>query len=220
MKDPQRDLPRALLIGTSSVLLLYFGLNAVYFYGASAAQLAGQVEVGLVASRFLFGEWGVAMVTLVLCVSIIASASAMTMAGPRVYYALGRDFAPLAALARTRGDGAPAVSLLVQGVVTSVILLSGTVDQIQQYAGFTLSLFASLAVSCVIVLRIRQPDLPRPFRVWGYPWTPLAFLAVSIWMMFWAAIGRPLESFLAFATVLAGGVFFSIISARGQGGAS
>ncbi len=214
MEDPQRDLPRALLIGTSIVLVLYLGLNAVYFYGASVDELAGQVEVGLVASRTLFGDWGVDLVTVVLCASILASASAMTMAGPRVYYALGKDFRPFAAFARTRPTGAPAFALVAQGVVTTFFILSGRVDQIQQYAGFTLSLFASLAVSCVIVLRLRRPDAPRPFRAWGYPLSPVLFIAVSAWMMFWAFQGRPLESTLAFLTVLLGGVIFAVSRSR------
>lgn len=214
MKNPQRDLPRSLLFGTALVLLLYLGLNAVYFYGAGVQELAGEVEVGLVSARSLFGDGGVALVTLVLCVSILASASAMTMAGPRVYYALGTDFTAFRPLARTRADGAPVIALLVQGAVTSLILLSGRVDQIQQYAGFTLSLFSSLAVSCVLVLRFRRPDLPRPFRAWGYPWSPLLFLGVSIWTMFWAFQGRPVESILALATVLAGGLIFAATAAR------
>jgi APA family basic amino acid/polyamine antiporter len=216
MKNPQRDLPRALLLGTATVLLLYLGLNAVYFYGASVDELAGQVEVGLVASRSLFGPTGVSLVTIVLCASILASASAMTLVGPRVYYALGKDFTPFSFFARTRSTGAPAVALIVQGMVTSVIIISGRVDQIQQYAGFTLTLFASLAVSCVIVLRIRRPELERPFRAWGYPISPILFLGVSGWMMFWAFRGRPLESTLSFATVLVGGLIFAIFVRRGN----
>ena len=216
MKNPQRDLPRSLLGGTLIVLVLYLGLNAVYFYGADVTQLAGQVEVGLVASRNLFGNWGIALVTIVLCVSIFASAAAMTMAGPRVYFALGQDFAPFRALGRTSGEGAPVVALVVQGVVTSIILLSGRVDQIQQYAGFTLSLFASLAVSCVIVLRVRSPDLPRPFRAWGYPWSPLFFIGVSAWMMFWAFQGRPVESLFALGTVAVGGLIFAVTVPDGR----
>jgi APA family basic amino acid/polyamine antiporter len=214
MEDPQRNLPRALLLGTSLVLVLYLGLNAVYFYGASVDELAGHVEVGLVASRTLFGDWGVSLVTLVLCTSILASASAMTLAGPRVYYALGRDFAPFEFLARMRSTGAPAVALLTQGVVTSLMILSGRVDQIQQYAGFTVTLFASLAVSCVIVLRIRRPEAERPFRAWGYPFSPLLFLSVSVWMMYWAFQGRPVESTLSLLTVLAGGVIFALTLSR------
>ena len=210
MKDPQKDLPKALMLGTVTVLILYLGLNVVYFYGANVDELAGQVEVGLVASRTLFGEWGVGLVTLVLCVSILASASAMTLAGPRVYYALGKDFTPFKVLSRTRSSGAPVIALVTQGVVTSIIILSGRVDQIQQYAGFTLSLFASLAVSCVIVLRVRLPNAERPFKAWAYPLSPVLFLAVSVWMMYWALQGRPVESTLSLLTVILGGIIFAV----------
>ncbi len=77
-----------------------------------------------------------------------------------------------------------------------------------------LTLFASLAVSCVIALRIRRPEMPRPFRCWGYPWTPLFFLAVSGWMMVWAIRGRPVESLLALLTVAAGGLLFYLTRPR------
>jgi len=132
----------------------------------------------------------------------------MTLAGPRVYWAAGRDHPSLRFLTATRADGTPVRSLVLQGVVTTVVILVGRVDQIMQYAGFTLSLFASLAVSCVIVLRIRRPDLPRPFRTWGYPLPPLLFLAVSLWMMFFAFQGRPVESSLGLLTVAVGGLAY------------
>jgi hypothetical protein len=155
-------------------VILYVGLNAVYFYGASLEELEGQVEVGLIASRNLFGDTGATLVTVVLCVSILASASAMTIAGARVYYAFGRDTTVLGFLGRAgTGSGAPTAALVLQGGVTSIIILSGRIDQIQQYAGFTITLFGSLAVLCVIVLRFRRPDMERPFKTWGYPVTPL-----------------------------------------------
>jgi APA family basic amino acid/polyamine antiporter len=216
-ENPQRDLPRSLLLGTALVVLLYLGINLVYFYGADVEQLAGVAEVGLVASRNLFGATGVSVVTLVLCVSLVASATAMTIAGPRVYYALGEDYSVFRFLSRTDASrGSPVAALLLQGTVTTAIIVSGSIDQIMQYAGFTLTLFASLAVSCVIVLRFRRPDMPRPFHAWGYPATPLVFLAVSVWMMFWAMRARPLESALAFLTVLAGGILFWWVTHRGS----
>ena len=226
MRDPQRDLPRSLLYGTLLVVVLYLGLNVVYFYGAGVEALAGQVEVGQIAARALFGSVGTGLVTVILCVSILASASAMTIAGPRVYYAFGRDFAlgqggegrggALGGLAWANPTtGAPSRALLLQGVVTSAVIVSGRVDQIQQYAGFTLTLFASLAVSCVIVLRWRRPDLERPFRTWGYPFTPLLFLAASAWMMIWAFQGRPVESSLSLLTVAIGGVAFLVLARLG-----
>jgi APA family basic amino acid/polyamine antiporter len=215
LRDPERDLPRSLLLGTGIVVLLYLGMNAVYFYGASMGELAGRVEVGQIAAHNLFGEVGAVLVTVVLCASLLGSATAMTVAGPRVYYALGRDYRAFRFLARTgSGRGVPVTALLLQGVVTSAIILSGRIDQIMQYAGFTLTLFASLAVSCVITLRIRRPDMPRPFRCWGYPWTPLFFLAVSGWMMAWAVRGRPMESLLSLITVGVGGLIFLLLGPR------
>ncbi|MBW2313568.1 MAG: amino acid permease [Deltaproteobacteria bacterium] len=215
LRDPQRNLPRALLFGTGTVTVLYLGLNLLYFYGAPVDELAGKVEVGLVASRGLFGSAGVSAVTVVLTVSLLASASAMTLAGPRVYWAVGNDYPPLRFLTATRPDGTPLRSLVLQGLVTTVVILVGRVDQIMQYAGFTLSLFASLAVACVIVLRIRRPDLERPFRVRLYPLPPLLFLGVSIWMMFWAFQGRPVESSLGLLTVVVGGIAYLVTRGRG-----
>lgn len=215
--DPQKTLPKALLVGTGIVTVLYMLLNAVYFYGADVDALAGKVEVGLVASRQLFGEWGAGLVTAVLAISLIASASAMTMAGPRVYYSLGQDVATFSGLTTTNKGGAPANALLLQGVVTTLIIVSGSVDQILSYAGFTLALMSALAVSCVIVLRIRRPDMPRPFRVWAYPLPPLFFIVISVWTMYWAFQGRPLESTLALLTVAAGGGLFLLAAAvRGR----
>jgi len=210
MLDPQRDLPRALLVGTAIVTLLYLGLNATYFYGADVDALAGKVEVGLVAARHLFGDWGAGLVTAVLSVSLLASASAMTIAGPRVYFALGRDVPLFGKLADTNRAGVPHTSLLVQATVASVIVVSGRIDEIMSYAGFTLALMAALAVSCVIVLRIKRPDMPRPFRLWAYPFPPIFFLSVTIWTMFWAFRGRPVESSLALLTVAVGGVVFAL----------
>ncbi|MEJ2160166.1 MAG: amino acid permease [Chromatiales bacterium] len=207
--EPQKTLPKALLAGTTIVTVLYLLLNMVYFYGADVEQLAGKVEVGLVASRQLFGDWGAGLVTSVLVVSLLASASAMTIAGPRVYYALGQDVMKFRALTRTNRGGAPINALLLQGLVTSLIIMSGSVDQILSYAGFTLALMSALAVSCVLVLRVKKPDMPRPFRVWAYPFPPLFFMIVSLWTMYWAFQGRPVESTLALLTVaMGGGIFY------------
>ena len=197
-----------LLAGTTIVTVLYLLLNSVYFYGANVDELAGKVEVGLVASRHLFGNFGAGLVTVVLVISLFASASAMTVAGPRVYYALGKDIGKFRALTRINRGGAPVNALLLQGLVTSLIIMSGSVDQILSYAGFTLALMSALAVSCVIVLRFTQPNMPRPFRVWAYPLPPVFFIIVSLWTMFWAFQGRPLESTLALLTVAAGGGIF------------
>lgn len=209
MDNPRRDLPRSLLLGTATVMGLYLLLNVVYFYGANVDALAGKLDVAAVSAEALFGSTGLTLVVVVLTMSILASASAMTVVGPRVYYAFGKDFSPLAILAKTNPEtGAPTAALMLQGFVITAIIIFGTVDQIMQYAGFTLTLFASLAVSCVLVLRLRRPDIRRSFKVWGYPFTPVLFLAVSAWTMVWAIHGRPVESLLGLLTAVVGGILF------------
>jgi len=216
IKNPKKLLPTSLLAGTGIVMLLYIGLNVTYFYGANVDELANQVEVGLVAARHLFGPRGVTAVSVSLLVCLLSAASAMTVAGPRVYYALGCDFPAFRWLSRTSAKHhGPMNALVLQGVVTSVIILSGRVDQIQQYVGFTITLFSCLAVSSVIVLRIRKPNLERPFRTWGYPVTPLLFLTVSIWTLIWNFRGRPAESTLALLTVALAGLIFYLTRKRG-----
>ena len=214
--EPQRNLPRALLTGTAVVTVLYLALNAVYLYGADVDELAGKIEVGLVASRHLFGTAGAGFVTFVLGISLLASATAMMIAGPRVFFALGRDVPVFAKLAAVNENGLPRNALLLQGVVVSFIVVSGRVDQILQYAGFTLAIMSALAVSCVIALRVRRPDMNRPFRATGYPLPAILYLSISVVTMYWAFQGRPVESSLAFLTVIAGGLLF-LVSRRSTG---
>ncbi len=216
MDNPQKNLPRALFTGTLIVTILYLALNALYFYGADVNRMAGIPEVGLVAAQQLFGETGVTLTVIVLTISLFASASAMTIAGPRVYYALGKDHHLLGFLAHTRpGSSIPVKALILQGLVTSLLILSGRIDQIIQYAGFTLALFSSLAVSCVIVLRIKSPELPRPFKTVGYPFTPLLFLVVSGWIMLWNLFGSYwLESLLSLLTVLLAALLFMLLNRK------
>lgn len=221
MKNPARDLPLALLFGTMTVTALYLALNVAYLYGAGVDELAGKTEVGLVASRHLFGDRGASFVTAIICLAILGSASANTISGPRIYYAFGRDYPLFRFIGRANPrTGAPARALILQGIVTTAFILFANVDQIMQYAGFLLSLLAALAVSCVIVLRIRRPEMPRPFRCWGYPVTPLLYLIATGWMMIFNFKLRPVESSLALLSVAAAAAFFYFTQNRRFAGSS
>jgi APA family basic amino acid/polyamine antiporter len=212
MKDPQRALPYSLLLGTGLVTVLYVGLNVVFFYASGAEGLAGELEVGTIAGEALFGSGGNTAVISLVVLCILGSASSMTITGGRIYYAFGQDFPPLKVFSKVSPKtGAPWPALVLQGVATSLFILSGRVDQILQYCGFSLTVYTSIAVAAVIVLRIKHPDMERPFKTWGYPFTPLFYLAVSLWTIVWAVRGRPVESLAAFATVLAAGLIFYVI---------
>ena len=128
----------------------------------------------------------------------------MIWAGPRVYQAMAQDGVAPAALARTSVANAPVRSIALQSLWVSILVMSGTFEQLVVYSGVALALFSALAVSAVIVLRRREPELPRPYRVAPYPWVPLLFIAASLWIAVYAAVERPLEAGLSLLTVAAG----------------
>ncbi len=205
MVNPGRTIPRSMIWGTLFVGLVYMALNAVYFYALPVAALAKPpvLPVAEKVSVALFGPVAARLVALMLCFSIAGAASAMVWAGPRVYYAMARGGVFPALFSETR-DGTPRRSILLQSVWVTLLVLSGTFEQLVVYSGVVLSTFSALAVGAVLVLRWQDPGLERPYRVPLYPWVPLFYIGVSAMIVVYAVIERPTESLLALATVLAG----------------
>ncbi len=203
--QPHRTLPFSLLAGTAIVTVLYIGLNVLFLYGLGISGMSGVLQVGEKASLAMFGPVATHLVAAMMALSILASASAMIVAGPRVYFAMASDgLLPKRLAGIHPRHGSPAASIVLQGLWTSVLILTGTFEALIVYSGFVLVLFSALAVAALIVLRLRRPDLPRPFRVPLYPWTPLVFIVFSVWILLYTLVGRPLESSLGIATVLLG----------------
>lgn len=222
IKDPGRNLPRALLIGTGIVMALYLGLNAIFLYAAPPAELAGVPEVGDLAARKLFGEGAGALLSSLIAIALVSSVSAMVMAGPRVYMAMAEDGMFFQTLARKGGGGAPVGSVVLQGALAVFLLLIAKFDQLINYIGFTLSLFAMLTVLGALVLRIRRPDAPRPYRTFLWPVTPIVFVGISGWMAVYLAHMRPFESLVSGGITLASGMviyfLWQMLRGREKGG--
>jgi APA family basic amino acid/polyamine antiporter len=125
---------------------------------------------------------------------LVSTVSAMTLAGPRVIEAMAEDLPPLRPLAERTGTGAPARAVLLQGTLALAFVLTNSFDGVLTYAGFTLTLFALLAVGGVMVLRRRDPARDRSYRTWGYPWTPLFFVAFSLWTVVVVIRDRPMQA--------------------------
>ncbi len=204
IRDPARNVPRALLYGTLIVTVLYLGLNAVFLRSTSIDELTGKVEVGLLAGTHIFGPTGGRIVGGFICLGLVASVSAMTWVGPRVSATMGEDYAALRWLGEKSRVGVPVNALLSQFVIVAALIVSSTFDKVLVYVQFALTLFSALAVLGLMVLRWRQPELPRPFRVPFYPLTPLLFLAVSGWMLWHVVRDKPAESFYGLLTIAAG----------------
>ncbi|MBC6992254.1 APC family permease [Hymenobacter sp. BT491] len=206
--QPQRNLPRILLSGTAVVLCLYIGLNFAFLYSTPISKLAGQLEVGYVVANQIFGHSVGRLMGAVIAVLLISTVSSMIFAGPRIVQVMGEDLTALRFLAPRSSRGIPLRAMLLQTALTLIFILTSTFEQVLLYAGFVLSLFTFLTVLGLFVLRIRHPNLPRPYRTWGYPVTPLLFLALSGWTLIFILRDKPTESLYGLATVMVGLVIY------------
>ena len=205
IENPQRTLPQVLLLGTALVAALYVGLNYTFLRATPLPELRGELEVGLLAARHLFVPSVATFMGLVIAALLTSTISAMTFAGPRIVQTIGEDLPALHWLAhREPGSGVPLRALMVQTLLALAFVLSGSFRAVLVYAGFILNLFTFLTVAGVLLLRQRRPDLPRPYRTWGYPITPLLFLALSGWTLWFLLLNQPLESLAGLGTLLLG----------------
>lgn len=210
IREPQRSLPRALFAGTLIVLVLYVALNAVFLYTTPIEKLSGQLDVALIAGNQVFGQSGGRIVAGLICIGLISSISAMMWIGPRVTMAMGEDFSMLQIFSRKTKNNVPAAAILLQACIASVMLCTQTFEAILEFIQFSLLLSSFLAVAGVIKLRYTHPLLPRPYRAWGYPLTPLIFLSVTLFMLYYLITTRPLESLAGFLMMLAGLLIYGI----------
>jgi len=207
IRDPGRNVPRALALGTAAVVLVYLGLNVLYLYAVPIGEIGtAKSEIAMLAADRLLGPAASQMLGGLAVIVLLGSLSAMTTAGPRVYFAMARDgaFFPAAARIHPRFH-TPWVAIVAQALWSSLLVLTNTKDQLAEYTGFAVLLFSAFAVSTVFVLRRRHPDEPRPFKAWGYPLAPAIFVIASLAITVAAVIGRPGPSLWG-AVVIAAGV--------------
>lgn len=206
VRDPGRNVPRALGLGTVVVVALYLGLNMLYVYAIPIARL-GALQgtlIDAVGARVLGASSG-RLIAAFTVVSIAASLSAMVLAGPRVYFAMARDglFPDAAGRVHERFH-TPSVAMVAQGIWSGVLVLSGGLSALVAYTGFAIVLFSGLSVASLFILRYRHPDAPRPFRAWGYPWAPAVFVAASAVIVVYEVIRNPRPSATGLAVIAAG----------------
>ena len=206
MRNPSRNIPLSVGLGTLFVMGMYLAMNAVFLRSTPIPEMVGKPEVALIAGKHLFGEAGGTVMALFICVGLVSTVSSMMWIGPRVTMAMGEDLKALSLLARKNSRGIPVVAILAQAAIATFLLLTASFNTVVNYVQFALALSSALTVAGVFVLRWRQPNLPRPYKAWGYPVTPLIFLAVSGWML-WYMLKTPSTrnpSLLGLATIALG----------------
>jgi basic amino acid/polyamine antiporter, APA family len=218
MRQPERNVPRAMLAGTLIVLVLYVALNAVFLHSAPIDRLAGQLDVARVAGSYIFGETGGRIVSAMICIGLISSISAMMWIGPRVMMTMGEDIPVLRPFARRSTGGAPAYAILFQLTAASLMLFTRSFEAVLDFIQFALLFCSFFTVLGVIKLRITHPELPRPYRAWGYPVTPVVFLLVTGFMMYYLLTERPLQSVLSILIMLSGLLIYAVFRKRADRG--
>ena len=211
LENPQKTLPWILIAGTLVVMVLYIALNFVFLRVAPMEAMTGQVEVGYIAADAAFGEFGGRFAGLVLSLLLISTVSAMTVAGPRVLQVIGEDIKQLRLLARTNEDGMPVPAIFVQSSLAILFILTSSFESVLVFSGFILALNSLITVLGVFVLRWRQPDLPRPYRTFAYPITPLIYLSLTAWTLMFVLLNKPLESLLGLGVIAAGLVVYLLL---------
>ena len=204
IEAPQRNLPRALVLGTGVVALTYLLLNFTFLCAAPISAMQGQVEIGYIVAERAFGAAGGAFMGALLAGLLISTVSAMILAGPRVMQTIGQDFSAFRLLARTNRQGLPVAAIGAQSLLALIFIWTASFESILVFAGFSLGLCAFLAVAGVFVLRRRQPDLPRPYRVTAYPLPPLIYLGITGWTLFYILKERPHEAWMSLLLIAAG----------------
>lgn len=181
VQDPTRNLPRSLLLGAGLVMLLYFLTNVAYLNVLSfeAVQTATLDRVGTAAAEAIFGNVGSTLMAIAILVSTFGCNNGLILSGARVYWAMARDGLFFRPAAKLNKAGVPAWALVAQAAWTSVLVLSGTYGQLLDYVIFAALLFYVLTTIGLFILRVKRPDVPRPYKAIGYPYLPALYVAMS-----------------------------------------
>ncbi len=210
IQNPRRNVPKALFNGTIIVMVLYILLNFVFLYSAPTKEMQGQVEVGLISAIHIFGLKTGNFMGMMIALLLIASISSFVLAGPRVAQVMGEDLSQLSFLAIKNKHGVPYVAKIIQGAISLLLILTASFDKVLLYVGFTLSLSTFFTVLGLFVLRARNNGKTDGYKTFGYPVTPIIFLALSAWMLFFTMKEHPRESLLGLGTILAGSIVYFI----------
>jgi len=213
VRDPQRNLPRAIVWGSLAVFAIYALVNLGYFHALPFSQIVAKSDASIAqqtATTFLGGP-AQALLAAAMAISAISAMNGSMLTGARVPYAVAVDgLAPRALAKLAPGARVPATSVVVQGGLACLYALSGTFDQLTDAVVFASWLFYGLNAGTVVLLRMRQPDHPRSFRVPGYPIVPLIFMALALLLLVNTIVSAPQPSALGLGTTAIGALVYLV----------
>ncbi len=205
VRQPEKTLPRSLVLGISGIIVLYLLINCVYLYVLPLEQMQESPTVAADVLERLVGPRGGQIVAIMVIISTFGALNGLILTGARISYAMGRDHTLFRWLGHVHPRfQTPAIAIGFQAIWSAVLILSGKFETLVLYTAFTTWLFFGLVVVALIILRKRRPAMPRPYRVWGYPVIPLLFIAMTLIMLLSAVWQAPKQSLLALGFILLG----------------
>jgi APA family basic amino acid/polyamine antiporter len=210
-EDPAHDLPRSLIGGVLTVLVLYLLINAALLHVLPLARLAISALPAADAAGMLLGNTGRQVIIAVALVALLGLINTVVMAAPRILYGLGRDGLLPAFTAQVSGGGTPLPALMITTGCSAVLVWVSSFEQLLGMGAFLYVGLPLSGIAALVALRHRQPNLPRPFRCWGYPLTPLLVGVVSLSFLVAALLGDPLNSLLALGLVVSGALGLELL---------
>jgi APA family basic amino acid/polyamine antiporter len=209
MKDVKKDLPKALIIGTLIVTVIYVLLNYVFLYTTPASELTGVLEIGHVSATHIFGAFFGKFMSLAIAFLLVSSISAMIMAGPRIIKSMGEDVPMLHFLAITNKNNVPYLAVLLQSAITVILILTSQFESVLTFVGFSLSIFTFLTVLSIFILRFKKIE-NLSYKTWGYPFTPILFLSLNGFTIYFVFINKTEESMWGLLNVVIGASIYFI----------
>lgn len=205
IKEPKRNLPLALIFGTLAIIFLYFLINIAYLKSMPIDQIAGKVKIGEASAHALFGSGVAGFFTVAVMLSMFGSLNGNILVGPRVTYAMAKDNLFFRSAAGVHPKYlTPGNAIIFQGIWAGILTLSGTFEELITLVVFVNLLLWIAAVSTVFVLRRKQPELERPYKVWGYPWVPGFFILFSTAIMVNTFFDAPTQSLMGLGLTVLG----------------
>ncbi|MFZ4058258.1 MAG: APC family permease [Ferruginibacter sp.] len=210
IRNPAKNLPIALIAGTGIVTILYVLLNWSFLNVAPASSMKNQLEVGFVAAQFMFGATGSKLMGIIISISLLSTISAMTFAGPRVSACLKEEVPALNWLGKLNKNGSPAIAIYVQSAIAALLVLLNQFQLVIDLIGFTLALSTSLTVFAVFKLRKKYPAVKGRYQTWGYPFTPIIFLLINAWILYYGFMLKPWVSLAGLSLIAAGAIVYML----------
>ncbi len=210
LANPQKSLPKILMTGTAVVMGLYVLLNAAFLYAAPMDAIKGEIEIGYIAAKNIFGENGARIAGGMLSLLLISSVSAMTISGPRALQVLGEDIKAFKWFSRTNKAELPYIAIIFQSLIAIIFILTASFKQIIYFAGSMLALSSFMTVVGLFILRTKYKDLERPYKAFAYPLTPILYLLITGFTLVFVVKDDPVVGLAGLGVIILGIGFYAL----------